>query len=126
MLAAAVLGLHLAWILWVILGAVWTRGRPLLTSFHLLSLIWGIIVEVSSLPCPLTDAEQFFEIKAGVDPYHGSFLVHYLDRMVYPDIRESLLVYFGLAVCAVNLSIYLRRFWRRRARHCHTPRNGHN
>ena len=58
LLAAIVLILHLAWIFWVIFGALWTRNRPALTAFHIGSLIWGIVVEVTLLPCPLTDAEQ--------------------------------------------------------------------
>lgn len=113
-LAAIVLILHLAWILWVIFGALWTRGRTLATWLHLGSLVWGIVVEASPLPCPLTDAEQFFETKAGMDAYHGGFLVHYLDRVVYPDIPEAVLVYCGAAVCAFNLLIYLRRYLIRR------------
>jgi hypothetical protein len=110
-LVPMILVLHFAWILWVILGAFWTRYRPVLTAFHLGSLVWGVAVEVSPLPCPLTDAEQWLEAKAGVDPYHGSFLVHYLDQLVYPNVPESLLVYCGVAVCGFNLLIYLRRYW---------------
>jgi hypothetical protein len=64
------------------------------------------------LPCPLTLAEQFFEAKAGLDPYQGSFLVHYLDRIVYPDLPESLLVLLGCIVCVINLLVYARRLWK--------------
>ncbi len=125
-----VLAIHLAWILWVIFGALWTRGRPLLTCFHVASLLWGIIVELSSLPCPLTLAEDFFETKTGLDPTQGGFLVPFLNAMVYPNLPEYLLVYLGVAVCAFNLAIYLRRlyFYRRgwvksRARAQELPRN---
>ena len=90
-LATLVLTIHLAWILWVIFGALWTRGRPLLTAFHLASLIWGIVVELAPVDCPLTLAEQFFEAKAGINTYHGSFLVSHLDRLVYPDLPEMTL-----------------------------------
>lgn len=102
--------MHLAWIVWVIFGALWTRGRVLLTAFHIASLVWGVVVETSPLPCPLTSLEQFFEAKAGIDPYRGSFLVHYLDRIVYPEVSESLLVYCGAAVCIFNLLVYVRRY----------------
>ncbi len=114
-IAAIVLALHLIWILWVIFGAFWTRGHLYLTAFHLISIAWGIVVELSPLACPLTMAEQLVESKAGIDAYRGGCLVHYLDRIVYPNISESLLVYFGVAVCALNLLIYLRRYWRTRA-----------
>lgn len=113
-LAEIVLSVHLAWILWVIFGAMWTQGRPVLAAFHLLSLIWGVIVEVTVLPCPLTLAEQFFEANGGVAAYHGSFVLHYLDLIVYPNLPESVLVYCGVAVCVLNLAIYARRYARRR------------
>lgn len=108
-LAALVLAVHLIWILWVIFGAFWSRGRPLLTAFHIVSLIWGIIVEASPLPCPLTMVEQFFQRRAGLAPYRGAFLAHLLDSIVYPDVAEWLLVTMGIAVCAANLLIYIVR-----------------
>jgi len=110
---AVVLLAHLLWILWVIFGAVWTRNRPLLAGFHIASLIWGIVAELGPWPCPLTLAEQFFEAGAGIDPYRGGFLIHYLDATVYPDIPEALLISIGVVVCALNLAIYGRRYQRR-------------
>lgn len=113
-MAALFLTIHLLWILWVIFGAFWTRGRPLLSAFHILSLLWGIVVELSPLPCPLTMGEQYFEQRAGVNAYQGAFLTHLLDRVVYPDIPEALLVGFGVAICAANLGVYAWRFSKRR------------
>ena len=57
--AAAILTLliHLAWILFVIFGALWTRRRPVWSAIHILALLWGIVVEVSPWPCSLTLAE---------------------------------------------------------------------
>jgi len=110
-LAVVVLCLHLAWILWAIAGAFWTRGRPWLTAFHVLSLIWGIIVEVGSWPCPLTLAEQHFEAKAGMHTWTGSFLLHYLDATIYPNLPWWLVEMCGVAICALNLAIYARRLW---------------
>ncbi len=114
-LASLVLTIHLLWLLWVIFGAFWTRGRILLTAFHILSLIWGIVVELSPLPCPLTMAEQFVEGKVGLEVYRGAFLPHLLDRLVYPNLPEALLVAVGVAVCAVNLGVYAWRCWKSRA-----------
>lgn len=113
--ASVVLAVHLLWILWVILGAFWTRGRILLAGFHVLSLVWGITVELSPLPCPLTVTEQLFEQQAGVEAYRGPFLLHLLDRLVYPDVPEGVLVGVGVAVCAVNLGMYMRRYWKYRS-----------
>jgi len=110
-LASLVLAIHLGWILWVIFGAFWTHGRrPFLAALHILSLMWGIVVELSPLPCPLTIAEQFFERKAGVETYRCAFLSRFLDRLVYPDLPEAVLVTTGVAVCWVNLVAYLWRY----------------
>ena len=114
-MASLVLAIHLAWILWVIFGAFFTRGHKLLTAFHIASLVWGIIVELSPLPCPLTMAEDFFMRQTGETPYSGAFLTHYLERLVYPDLSVTLLVTLGVTVCALNLIIYVRRFWHARA-----------
>ena len=115
-LADAVLAVHLTWIVFVMVGALFTRGRRLLAGIHLVSLVWGIIVEAGPWPCPLTLLENFLEMKAGVDPYRGGFLLHYLDAVVYPDIPAWLLVALGIGVCAANLGVYARRFARNRSR----------
>ena len=118
-LASLVLAIHLSWILFVIFGAFWTRGRPWLTGFHLASLVWGIIVEVGPWPCPVTLLEQWLETRAGLPSYRGSFLVHYLDKIVYPDLSVALIISCGVAVCCINLLIYgvrlVRALQRRRA-----------
>jgi hypothetical protein len=113
-LAEIVLALHLAWIVWVIAGAYFTRNRPFLAAFHVASLIWGLLVELGPWPCPLTLAEEFFEGNAGIDPYRGGFLMHYLDSIVYPNLPEGVLIAAGVAVCTINLLVYVQRYrrWR--------------
>lgn len=86
LIAIAFLTLHLLWIIAVIFGAAFTRGRPVWSGLHIVSLIWGIIVELGPLPCPLTLAEQHFEARAGMHAYQGSFLLHYLDKIIYPNL----------------------------------------
>jgi Protein of Unknown function (DUF2784) len=111
-MADFVLIAHLAFIGWVIFGAFFTRGKPWLAWVHIATLIYGIIAETTPLVCPLTLAENWCEARAGVLPYHGPFLLHYLDATVYPNIPAWILVACGVAVCAFNLAVYTRR-WRR-------------
>lgn len=108
-LADAVLAVHLLYIAWVICGALFTRGRPRLAALHIASIIWGIITETTNAPCPLTTAENWCEARAGLTPYHGPFLLHYLDATVYPNVPNAFLVSVAVAVCALNLLIYVRR-----------------
>ena len=44
---------------------------------------------------PLTVLENWLEAKAGVQPYQGGFLLHYLDKFVYPDISATVLTIAG-------------------------------
>ena len=110
--AILVLALHLAFILWVIFGAFFTRGRPLLTGLHIASFIWGLFIEIFPWTCPLTFAENWLEQRAGIAPYSGGFLLHYLDALVYPSVPPPLLTVTAVAVFTANLAVYWRR-WRR-------------
>ncbi|HUO25313.1 MAG TPA: DUF2784 domain-containing protein [Candidatus Aquilonibacter sp.] len=105
-LADCVLSAHLLFILWVIFGAFLSRGRRWLRGLHIACLLWGVLVEITSWPCPLTLLENWLEVRAGVSPYHGPFLLHYLDKTVYPDISPTLLTIAGVGVCASNLIYY--------------------
>ena len=105
-LAATALFLHALFILWVIFGALLTRRRPVLRWLHIASLIWGILTELLPWPCPLTLLENWCEVKAGVVPYRGGFLLHYLDKLVYPDISATVLTVAGVTICLLNLGFY--------------------
>jgi hypothetical protein len=110
-LATGVLLLHALFIVWVIFGAFLTRSRPLLRWLHIASLVWGILIELLPWPCPLTFLENWLEGKAGIQPYQGGFLLHYLDKLVYPDISATALTMTGVLVCGMNLAFYGRQAW---------------
>ena len=116
-LAISVLLLHALYILWVVFGALLTRSRPILRWLHVASLVWGILTELLPWPCPLTLLENWLESKAGVKPDQGGFLLHYLDRLVYPDISSTTLTTVAVIICALNLAFYGRQAWTAR-RHC--------
>jgi hypothetical protein len=113
-MAASVLSLHAAYIAWVIFGAFFTRGRPRLAALHVATLVYGVIIEILGFWCPLTAFETWLEVRGGVSPYGGPFLLHYLDAAVYPNISPNLLIAGAVAVCVLNLWIYARRI---RVRH---------
>ena len=115
-LAVSVLLVHGLFILWVIFGAFVTRSRPLLRWLHIASLVWGILTELLPWPCPLTLLENWFESRAGVEPYQGGFLLHYLDKVIYPDISATFLTVAGVLVCGANIAHYVWDFWMLRVR----------
>ncbi len=114
-LAIIVLALHLAFILWVVLGVFFTRGHPVLRRVHIVSLVWGLLIETFPWTCPLTFAETWLEQRAGATPYQGGFLLHYLGALVYPNVPPLLLVVAAAVVVAANIAVYWRR-WLRSAR----------
>lgn len=115
-LAVFVLFLHALFIVWVIFGAFLTRSRTVLRWLHIASLVWGILTELLPWPCPLTQLENWLEAKAGVQPYQGGFLLHYLDKLVYPDISATVLTVAGVLICILNLALYGRLMWMGRTR----------
>jgi hypothetical protein len=115
-LALLVLFLHALFILWVVFGALVTRSRPVLRWLHIASLVWGILTELLPWPCPLTVLENWLEAKAGAQPYQDGFLLHYLDKLVYPDISATILTVAGVIICALNLAFYGRQIWMARHR----------
>jgi hypothetical protein len=122
-LAELVLAVHLLFVLWVVGGVFLVRHYPRLRWWHIISLAYSIVIEVVPwFPCPLTLLEQTLEERAGYVAYQGSFLLHYLDKLVYPNIPLDLLITVAVVFCTANLAYYafsfrgaLRRLkWRNR------------
>ena len=111
-LAVLVPAAHLAFILWVIFGALLTGRRRWAAGLHGLSMLYGIFIEVAPVTCPLTRLENWARRRAGEQPFAGDFIRHQLLRVIYPDISLHLLAAGAGAVLAVNAWIYWRRFRR--------------
>jgi len=108
-LAILVLAVHVFFNAWVVFGAAVTRERPVLARVHILSAIYGAVIENAPWPCPLTLAETWCEARAGIVPYQGPFLLHYLDVLVYPHFPVGLIRLGAIGVCLANLAIYAGR-----------------
>jgi hypothetical protein len=77
-LTGAVILTHFICILLVLVGVLWTRGRPVWTLLHLACLVWGIVVEVGPWPCPLTMLEDYLEGRGGEHAVEGNFILHWV------------------------------------------------
>lgn len=109
--AVAALALHLFWILWILLGWLVTRHRPLLRWVHIGSLVYAILLEIFLWPCPLTLVEQWAETRAGLSSYREAFLVHYLQGLIYPNVSQAVVTGVSVAVCLFILGVHGWR-WR--------------
>lgn len=116
--ADAVLLVHLAFILFALLGAAIAVRWRWIPVVHLPAAMWGFFVELTGRICPLTYLENYLRIKAGQSGYTESFVEHYLVAIIYPAglTRE---IQFALAavVIVVNITIYGWLFVRKRVSH---------
>lgn len=116
-LAAAVLLLHLAFIVFALFGAVLALKWRWLPWVHLPAAGWGFFVELTGRVCPLTHLENHIRMRAGEAGYSESFIEHHLLAIVYPDglTREAQLALAGV-VFIVNAALYGWLLLRRRRR----------
>ncbi len=115
LLADAVLLAHLAFILFVVFGALLVLRRRWLMPVHLLAVAWGIGIEVLGAVCPLTYAENRLRLLAGEAGYSGGFVEHYVVALVYPGaLTRELQLGLAAGVLLVNVLPY---WWMLRRRH---------
>jgi hypothetical protein len=116
--ADAVLGVHFAFVLFVLLGGLLVLRLAKLAWLHVPAVAWAAFVELSGRVCPLTPLENVLRQAAGDAGYAGDFLEHYIVAVLYPEaLTRNLQVVFGAAVVLVNVAIYavvLQRSRRRR------------
>jgi hypothetical protein len=115
LLADLVVGLHLAFVLFVVLGGLLALRWPRVAWLHLPAVVWGALIEWRGWICPLTPLELALRRRAGDAGYQGGFLEHYLVPVLYPPglTRE---IQLGLAVGVVilNAVVYTAVLRRRR------------
>ncbi|WP_307727413.1 DUF2784 family protein [Massilia rhizosphaerae] len=108
-LAAAVLLLHLGFILFVMAGAALVVRRRRLWPLHVAAVAWGIAIEVMGGACPLTALENRLRLLAGTAGYAGGFVDHYLVALIYPaGLTRGTQWLLAAAVLGVNAVLYAR------------------
>jgi hypothetical protein len=115
-LTEATILFHFGFILFVVTGALIVRWRRWLAPLHLAALAWAVYAELSpGIICPLTAAENYFALHAGIATYTGDFIARYLVPVIYqnslPQRWQELLV---AAVLALNLIVYATILLRRK------------
>lgn len=108
-LADAVLVLHLAFILFVVMGGLLLLWRRWIAWLHLPAVAWGILIEFAGWICPLTPLENWLRLQGGDRGFSGGFINHYLASLIYPEglTREHQWL-LGALVLAINAGIYFR------------------
>lgn len=116
-LADAVLVLHFAFVLFVVLGGLLVLRWPRAAWLHIPSAAWGVAIEFGGWICPLTPLENALRSRGGESTYHGDFVARYLMPVIYPEgLTRDAQVVLGLAALLLNAAIYVAVIRRRQAR----------
>jgi hypothetical protein len=116
MLADIVVGFHVGFVLFVVLGGLLVLRWPRVAWLHLPAAVWGALIEFAGWVCPLTPLENRLRRASGASGYAGGFVEHYLLPVLYPaGLTRGVQYVLGAGVLAVNAAVYwwvIRRFRR--------------
>ena len=113
--ADAILVAHLAFVLFVVFGALLLLRWPRLAWLHIPAVVWAAFIEFSGTICPLTPLEVSLRQRAGQAGYGGGFVDHYVVSLLYPEgLTQNTQAMLGAVVVAINAAIYIVAFRRRR------------
>jgi hypothetical protein len=120
LLADAVVLVHLAFVAFVVAGALLAFRWPRLLWVQVPCAAYGVAIEVFGWICPLTHVENALRARAGDAGYSGGFVEHYVLPLLYPGplprsawlaLAATVLVANGLAYLLLGLTLR-RRGWR--------------
>lgn len=99
--------LHLAFIVFVLLGGLLVIRWQRVAILHLPAVAWAVLLELNGWGCPLTPWEQQLRLLAGDPGYSGGFIAHYLTPVLYPrGLDHPIQVTLAVIVILVNVLAY--------------------
>ena len=106
-LADLVVAIHLAFVIFVVVGALFVLRWPRLAWMHVPAAIWGVLIEYAGWICPLTPLENWLRRAGGQASYQGGFVEHYVIPVLYPlGLTRATQWVLGTIVLAVNIGAY--------------------
>lgn len=118
-LADTIVVTHFAWILFMLVGFIftivgffWKRffDRWLFRTVHLFGIIYVSTLAIMGKHCPLTIWENTLRQK--YDPnltYPGSFMIHYFEKLVYPDINPLIIQIPTTFIAVFTILVFIVR-----------------
>lgn len=102
--------LHFLWILFLVFGVfIGIRNRGI-KIIHISGLVFALVLQIFSWYCPFTYLEIW--LREQHDPassYSGSFIIHYVEEIVYFEVSRTLLFTVTILISALNAWIYGRK-----------------
>jgi hypothetical protein len=109
-LADIVVLVHFLWIIFLIFGAFLGVSHRAVRAVHFSGLAFAVVMQVFGWYCPLTHLENW--LRSRHDPsaaYEGSFIIRYLEEVVYLEVSPRLIFICTLVLAALNAWAYLRK-----------------
>lgn len=98
---------HLAFVLFVVLGGLLVLRWPRLAWVHIPVALYGAAIEFIGFICPLTPLENSLRRRGGEAGYEGGFIEHYITAALYPTgLTREIQLALGVAVLALNGIVY--------------------
>ena len=114
--ADLVLVVHLAFVLFVVLGGLLALRWRRVAWIHAPVALYGAAIEFVGFICPLTPLEVWLRRRGGEAGYEGGFVEHYVTAALYPSgLTREVQIALGTVVLVLNAIVYLV-WWRRRTR----------
>ena len=99
--------IHVAFVFFVLFGAVAALRRPRVLWLHFPAAVWGALIEFQGWICPLTPWENRLRTLGGQAGYPGGFMEHYVLPLLYPgSLTRTVQLTLGLVVVVVNVLLY--------------------
>ena len=106
--ADAVVLLHFAFILYVLLGGLLSYKWLWLLWLHPPAVAWAAVITMAGWICPLTPLENKLRAAGGGGHYSSGFIAHYILPVIYPaGMSRELQITMGIALLVVNALVYL-------------------
>jgi len=116
--ADGIIALHFLYVLFMLFGFFLTiygvlfRSRFfdwwLFRTLHLLGILYVASLSILGKYCPLTLLEN--ELRLRFDPslaYAGSFIVHYLEKMIYPDVNSLVIQIPTIFIALFTIAVFI-------------------
>jgi len=116
-IADIIVVVHFGWVLFMLLGFVlslwgffWREffNWWLFRILHLFGIVYVVLLAVLRQYCPLTILEN--TLRARYNPiltYPGSFIVHYINRLIYPDVNPLILLIPTIFIAVFTVVIFI-------------------
>jgi Protein of Unknown function (DUF2784) len=122
-LADGMVGIHYAYMAYMIVGGFIAWRWPKTIVVHVLAVVWAVLIVTTKIPCPITALQNNFRERAGDGPLSDSFINVYIRGTFYPEGQQTLSrVVVGLVIVASWVGYY---YLRRNRRHSSIAARAH-